>query len=243
MQQDAALPEVRRSWLAAAPCACRIDAPLRAVGPDVNAPIRLPVSGSSDSSGLSGSTPSGSSRNSGFPDGGVWLPLSEAARRLGVTPDAIRKRIPAGRARARKRGGRWLVWVTAAELAASGRPDEPEWAAEAGADEPEPETGQTGIPGGTGTLLAAAPQPSSETELRLLGLVEKLQEENRNLAGQLGFREAQLQQAHERIRLLEAGPARVGTPSPGGEPEEPEEPERPETGKPEPPVRPWWRFW
>ena len=199
----------------------------------MSAPILLPVSGSS---GLSGSASSGSSRNSGFPDGGVWLPLGEAARRLGVTPDAIRKRIPAGRARARKRGGRWLVWVAAAELAASGRPDEPEWAVEVGADEPEPGTGQTGIPGGTGTLLAA-PQRSSETELRLLGLVEKLQEENRNLAGQLGFREAQLQQAHERIRLLEAGPAPAATPSPGGEPEEPE------TGKPEPPARPWWRFW
>ena len=164
-----ALPEVRRRRLAAAPRVCRIGAPVRAVGPDVNAPILLPVSGSS---GLSGSAPSGSSRNSGFPDGGVWLPLAEAARRLGVTPDAIRKRIPAGRARARKRGGRWLVWVTAAELAASGRPDEPEWAAGAEADEPEPGTGQTGIPGGTGTLLAARAQPSSETELRLLSLVE-----------------------------------------------------------------------
>jgi hypothetical protein len=236
MQQDAALPEVRRRWLAAEPCACRIGAPVRAVGPDVNAPILLPVSGSS---GSSGSAPSGSSRNSGFPDGGVWLPLGEAARRLGVTPDAIRKRIPAGRARARKRGGRWLVWVTAAELAASGRPDEPEWAAGAGADEPEPGTGQTGIPGGTGALLAAAAPPSSETELRLLGLVEKLQEENRNLAGQLGFREAQLQQAHERIRLLEPGPPPPDS-APGGEPEEPDEPE---TGTPEPPARPWWRFW
>jgi hypothetical protein len=238
MQQDAALPEVRRHWLAAAPCACRIDAPMRAVGPDVNAPILLPVSGSSGLSGSSGSASSGSSRNSGSPGGGLWLPLGEAARRLGVTPDAIRKRIPAGRARARKRGGRWLVWVTAAELAASGRLDEPEWAAEAEADEPEPGTGQTGIPGGTGTLLAAAPQSSSETELRLLGLVEKLQEENRNLAGQLGFREAQLQQAHERIRLLEAGPPPDSAPG-----AEPEEPERPETGKPEPPARPWWRFW
>jgi hypothetical protein len=219
---------------------CRIDAPVRAVGPDVNAPILLPVSGSS---GSSGSAPSGSSRNSGFPGGGLWLPLGEAARRLGVTPDAIRKRIPAGRARARKRGGRWLVWVTAAELAASGRPDEPEWVAEAEADEPEPGTGQTGIPGGTGTLLAAAPQSSSETELRLLGLVEKLQEENRNLAGQLGFREAQLQQAHERIHLLEAGPVPASSPPPEREPEFREEPERPETGNAAPPARPWWRFW
>lgn len=172
----------------------------------------------------------------------MWLSLGEAARRLGVTPDAIRKRIPAGRVRARKRGGRWLVWVTAAELVTSGRPDEPEWAADGEPDEPEAGTGQTGIPGGTGTLPAPTPQVSTETELRLLGLVEKLQEENRNLAGQLGFREAQLQQAHDRIRLLEAGPASA-PPSSEREPEFREEPERLETGNAEPPTRPWWRFW
>jgi hypothetical protein len=133
--------------------------------------------------------------------------------------------------------------VATSELAASGEPDEPEWATTAEADEPEPGTGATGIPGGTGTLRDAPPQMSSETELRLLSLVEKLQEENRNLAGQLGFREAQLQQAHERIRLLEASPEAAAAPSPGEEPDRPEEPERPETGKPEPSSRPWWRFW
>ena len=72
--------------------------------------------------------------------------------------------------------------------------------------------------------------------------MEKLQEENRNLAGQLGFREAQLQHAHERIRLLEDGPAHAAAP-PGGEPEKPEEPEPLETGAAQSRVRPWWRFW
>lgn len=74
-------------------------------------------------------------------------------------------------------------------------------------------------------------------------LVEKLQEENRNLAGQLGFREAQLQQAHERIRLLEPGPVPTATASPGEEPDRPEEPEAAESGEPERTARPWWRFW
>lgn len=77
-------------------------------------------------------------------------------------------------------------------------------------------------------------------------LVEKLQEENRNLAGQLGFREAQLQQAHERIRLLEAGPVPTATGSPGEEPDRPDRPEKPEaaeSGEPERTAHPWWRFW
>ena len=36
-----------------------------------------------------------------------------------------------------------------------------------------------------------------------------MQEENRNLAGQLGFVQAQLQQAKETIRLLQAPPETV----------------------------------
>jgi hypothetical protein len=75
----------------------------------------------------------------------------------------------------------------------------------------------------------------------LVALVRHLQEENRNLAGQLGFVQAQLQQAHETIRMLQAPPP---------------EPPEPETGDdtmvdavatikepPPEPARPWWRFW
>jgi hypothetical protein len=204
----------------------------------MNAPVPFPISGSSGSSG-----------SSGFAASGVWLPLGEAARRLGVTPDAIRKRIPAGTARARKRGGRWLVWVEATGLEPSDKPGEPEGTEDAEPEQPEGSTigtGATGTPVPPGTFPAPAIQKSNETELRLLVLVEKLQEENRNLAGQLGFREAQLQQAHERIRLLEAGPGPTASPSPGEEPDRPEQPDRPdrpESGERERTARPWWRFW
>jgi hypothetical protein len=148
--------------------------------------------------------------------------------------------------RARKRGGRWIVWIDAAELADPGEPDEPERAESAQPDEPDTQTGRTGNPVRPGSLPESSAQTSTETELRLLNLVEKLQEENRNLAGQLGFREAQLQQAAERIRLLEAGPPPAASSSPEVQPEEPEEPEEPEplaTAKPVAPARPWWRFW
>jgi hypothetical protein len=37
------------------------------------------------------------------------LDISEAARRLGITPDAVRKRISRGTLEAHKRDGRWFV--------------------------------------------------------------------------------------------------------------------------------------
>lgn len=43
----------------------------------------------------------------------------------------------------------------------------------------------------------------------LVGLLRQVQEENRNLAGQLGFVQAQLQQAKETIRLLQAPPEMI----------------------------------
>jgi excisionase family DNA binding protein len=47
----------------------------------------------------------------------------------------------------------------------------------------------------------------------LVALVGKLQEENRTLAGRLGFLEAQLQASQEQVRVLEA--ARVAPDAPG----------------------------
>ncbi len=55
---------------------------------------------------------------------------------------------------------------------------------------------------------------------KLVHLVEKLHDENRQLAGQVGFLQAKLQDAQERIKLLEA----------------PREPE-PETAA----KAPWWK--
>ena len=60
--------------------------------------------------------------------------------------------------------------------------------------------------------LAAHPSHNSPTNLSLdplVGLLRQVQEENRNLAGQLGFVQAQLQQAKETIRLLQAPPEMI----------------------------------
>ncbi len=77
------------------------------------------------------------------------------------------------------------------------------------------------------------PEPQSEVAMRALELADRLQRENaalvqRNeqLAGQLGFVQAKLQDAEEQIRLLSA---------PKEEPEPaPKEPELPQR-------QPWWR--
>jgi excisionase family DNA binding protein len=60
--------------------------------------------------------------------------------------------------------------------------------------------------------LFGQPSPHSASNLSLeplVGLLRQVQEENRNLAGQLGFVQAQLQQAKETIRLLQAPPEMV----------------------------------
>jgi excisionase family DNA binding protein len=51
--------------------------------------------------------------------------------------------------------------------------------------------------------------PSNLSLEPLAGLLRQVQEENRNLAGQLGFVQAQLQQAKETIRLLQAPPEMI----------------------------------
>jgi hypothetical protein len=43
----------------------------------------------------------------------VWLPIEEAARKLGISSDAIRKRIGKGTAVAEKREGRWFIQLPA----------------------------------------------------------------------------------------------------------------------------------
>lgn len=72
--------------------------------------------------------------------------------------------------------------------------------------------------------------PGREEWRQLVGLVEKPQEENRDLARQLGFVQAQRQMLKARVKPLEA-------PEPEPEANEPE----PEPPRPEAP-RSWWRF-
>ncbi len=73
------------------------------------------------------------------------------------------------------------------------------------------------------TLTDSQAQPAPEL-MKALEMVDRLQQANQQLAGQLGFTQAKLQEAERTVALLMA-------PKDGPAPEPPAEPER----------RPWWK--
>ncbi len=62
--------------------------------------------------------------------------------------------------------------------------------------------------------------------LKALELTDRLQRENMELAGRVGFLQAKLQTAEEQLLTLSAGPAQEETPPPRAQP-----------------PRSWWKFW
>lgn len=135
--------------------------------------------------------------------------VQEAATTLGCSEKTIRRRIKAGTLRAHQlptsQGYEWRVHLNGAAdqapplptVQVSGQPDQvPGDAAQV--DEQLPEA-------------AAMPPPqqyeaANEPLLKALGLVERLQRENMELAGRVGFLQAKLQTAEEQLLTLAAGP-------------------------------------
>ena len=68
-------------------------------------------------------------------------------------------------------------------------------------------------------------------------LVRHLTQQNLEMAGRLGYLQAELAQARERILALEAPKDPIAPPPPAGAIF------RPLPAEPKPPRRPWWRFW
>ncbi len=132
------------------------------------------------------------------------LSIEEAAESMDVSPATIRRRIKTGELAAFKRttpyGFEWRIGLitTADQVVES--PDQP--VVESADQTPVPET------------------------LELVRLVARLSQENQQLAGQLGFTQAKLQEAERTVALLMA-------PTDEPAPELPAEPER----------RPWWKRW
>jgi len=165
------------------------------------------------------------------PPTGAYVPIGRAAALLGLSGDVLRKRAAAGSVRARKVDSRWWIWIDGATAEAD--VDGPPAAPLPEVAKPAPEAAAP-LPEAATAAPEAAPAPPGREEWRqLVGLVEKLQEENRNLAGQLGFVQAQRQLLEERVRLLEAPPP--PEPEPEAEPAAAPEPEPPEAAP-----RSWW---
>jgi len=160
-----------------------------------------------------------------------WYTLAEAAPVLGVSVDTVRRRLKRGELEGRQvhtqHGPTWEVCLG---TSSTERQDNAEGAAQGDAE------------GDAGHGI-----------VRLVDLVDRLQRENRDLAGQVGFLTAQLATATERLAAPEApqqvqnGTVDASGSTQGQEPmSEPDyrrwraERERVDTADA---VRPWWRRW
>jgi excisionase family DNA binding protein len=135
------------------------------------------------------------------------ISVQDAAAHLGVSERTIRRRIKAGQLAATQvptsQGYEWRI-----HLNSTNEVDTPAVQVDSNAVQVD------------GTPDQAKQEPTSTSEsalVRALDLVEKLQHENLELAGRVGFYQAKLQDAQEQIRLLSA----------------PKEQERPKG--------PWWK--
>ena len=166
--------------------------------------------------------------------------VSEAARVLGVTEKTVRQRLRTGELRGerikRPQGQVWrVIWeqtmhpVNGSAGAIDHRTDQ--------VNDPVTAPHSDRVNGSAGfravealvTQLAEERRRSEDMEKRLA----VLQQERFELAGRLGYFQAQLEQAQQTIKALE-------TPT---EPA-PAAPRWPEDPAPvDPPRRPWWRFW
>jgi hypothetical protein len=118
-------------------------------------------------------------------DGHTWVSLREAARSLGITEGAARRRVKLGKLTARlvpgSRGPAYQVCLPSENGRAHAEPI------------PEQQAGDPAM-------------------VEMVRLVSRLQEENRTLAGQLGYIQSQVEQLRETIRALEA-PKMIPEPS------------------------------
>jgi excisionase family DNA binding protein len=168
--------------------------------------------------------------------------VSEAARLLGVTEKTVRQRLRTGELRGervkRPQGHVWrVVWeqtthpVNGSAGAVDHRTDP--------VDDLVTAPHSDRVSGSAGfravealvTQLADERRRSEDMEKRLA----VLQQERFELAGRLGYFQAQLEQAQQTIKALESPKEPEPTPPVPRWPEEP--------APPEPPARAWWRFW
>ena len=110
----------------------------------------------------------------------AWVSLKQAALRLGLSEKTIRRRVEAGRLEGRKMstptGPAWLIRV----------------------DDVQPMMLREGV--GTGTVL---PTPASGL-VEALMLIERQQQQITEMAGRIGYYQAELEQATRRLAVLEA---------------------------------------
>jgi hypothetical protein len=128
-----------------------------------------------------------------------WVTIAEAAKRLGLSPDRVRRRLKAGEFQARQVASRygptWEIRLRDLTQRDSSSPGAAPTAAPRVAAAP-----------GVTPSLAKDEETNDEgpAAVELVRLVRHQQDQLTQLAGQVGFLQAQLQQAQETLRLLQA---------------------------------------
>ena len=131
--------------------------------------------------------------NNGQPD---RVPLALAAERLGLSTEAVRKRIQRGTLPGHKIDGAWFVDASAL---LSGRPDD----ISSRPDDDDQTSGQGATAGWTGIRTAS---PAGVVDLTpLVEMIERLQGENQRLTEATTAWQFRARAAEDRLAALEAG--------------------------------------
>jgi hypothetical protein len=171
------------------------------------------------------------------------LELADAARRMGLSSEALKKRLIRGTVPGRKVDGRWVVLAEGLNLVYEVNVTPPPDTRHDGQDDVTPDV-TTRDDGRHDS--GVTPSPRTEPGFSRDALIERLHRENVELAGRIGWLMAELEAARQAIRQLSA-PANVAqcnneppvetapttTPAPGARPEPAQAPLRPR----------WWQFW
>jgi excisionase family DNA binding protein len=163
----------------------------------------------------------------------------QAARALGVTVLTVRRRIRRGELTAVQVRGRfgkeWLVDLGEHGAALSnGAPQhDPARSNSTGQRDAAPSAGDAQHGAGPDGAVPAL----VELVAGLTARTERLETERAELYGRLGYMQAQLAAKDEQIKALQAPKEPIAPPPPAGAIFSPL------PAEPEPPRRPWWRFW
>jgi hypothetical protein len=167
----------------------------------------------------------------------VEVPIAEAAERLGLSTEAVRKRVQRGTLAGHKRDGAWFVAVGALDAAAAGRQDGPD------APRQDVQTGTAGRLDGAGgdrldgrTRLPNGDQPAgSSVDLApLADLITTQQAEIQRLTEAATTWQLRARHLEERLLALGSG-------EPGPPPSSPATTSPASPPAPDPAPRPWWR--
>ena len=169
----------------------------------------------------------------------VYADLAEASQILGLSQEAIRKRLHRGTLQGCKVDGRWMVRLPTGRLDADR--DDPDACQDARQDV----AGRLAGRPDDGTWTASG-CPDERQDARD-ALLERLYRDNLELAGRCGFLQARVQDLEREVQLLRA---------PSGELRQMPDPDLAPTSNPPaptanghdlgtecPPRPPWWKFW